>query len=236
MQLLKVLCALDVSDLNDALRIVKRLGPHVGGFKIGHSLTLHHGLSVIDVLREAGAKRIFLDLKFHDIPNTVALAVREASKYGVWMMTLHAAGGPAMMTAATEEAQAAGLEQAPLLVGVCVLTSLDETILNRHLGVQRSMLEQMEALCQSSMDCGLDGIVCPPPYLKEMRPLVGHESVLVSPGIRIAQTDQQDQKQIGTAAQALADGADYLVIGRTLIESPDPEEALRQLGFSVAPR
>src|SRR5476649_2509411 len=117
----KVICALDTPDLDEAIRITTRLAPHVGAFKVGHALTLPHGLDVVDRLKDAGANRIFLDLKFHDIPNSVALAVSEAAKRGVWMMTLHISVGPAMMTAAVEEARSTGEDMRPLLVGVSVL-------------------------------------------------------------------------------------------------------------------
>src|SRR5688572_29909245 len=128
----KVICALDTSNLDEARSLVRRLAPHVGAFKIGHALTLPHGLEVIKRLQDEGANRIFLDLKFHDIPNSVALAVCEAAKANVWMLTLHISGGPAMLNAAVEEAQSCGEETAPMLVGVSVLTSLDQHVLTDH--------------------------------------------------------------------------------------------------------
>ena len=133
----KVICALDTGDLNGALTITSRLKDCVGAFKIGHALTLQYGLDVIPRLQDAGANRVFLDLKFHDIPNSVALAVREAAKRDVWMMTLHISGGPAMMEAAVYEARAHG-DTSPNLVGVSVLTSLDEHTLTDVIGVKRT--------------------------------------------------------------------------------------------------
>jgi len=236
MQFMKVVCALDTADVNAAKAIVKKLSPFVGAFKIGHALTLTNGLSVIDELRDAGANRIFLDLKFHDIPNSVALAVREATRRGVWMMTLHAVGGPAMMTAAVEEARAFGVENAPLLMSVCVLTSLDQDILTNDIGVNRSISEQTVALAKLTMECGMDGVICPAPEIKRVRDAIGHEGVIVTPGIRMDGGDVHDQRQVGTAQQALADGASYLVIGRALIDNPDPEKALSALGFAIANR
>lgn len=229
MAVLKVLCALDTSDLDEAVGVVRKLGGLIGGFKVGHSLTLRHGLSVVDRLRDEGANRIFLDLKFHDIPNTVALAVREASKYGVWMMTLHTSGGPAMMTAAVEEARAYGDAMAPLLVGVSVLTSLDQNILQNHLGVSRSVEDQMSFLSDEAMTCGLDGVVCPAPHIRTVRQKIGHEGVIVTPGIRMPSGEKHDQSMIGSPEQALQDGANYLVIGRALTECDNPEERLNQL-------
>lgn len=225
----KVICALDTPNLDEALGIVRRLGAKVGAFKIGHSLTLGNGLDVIQRLQDAGADRIFLDLKFHDIPNSVALAVSEAAKRGVWMLTVHIAGGPAMITAAAQEAGA--YDQGPLLMGVSVLTSLDEHILRDCLGVTRPLEEQMVELSKWGVDCGLDGVICSAHEIKPIRQAIGHQGVIVTPGIRLPSGDHHDQKRVGTAAQALADGADYLVIGRALVDSPDPDRALEQMGL-----
>jgi orotidine-5'-phosphate decarboxylase len=227
----KVICALDTGDIDEALKITKKLAPHVGAFKIGHALTLPHGLDVIDRLREAGADRIFLDLKFHDIPNSVALAVREAAKRGVWMMTLHISGGPAMLSASVEQARAYAEEAAPLLVGVSVLTSIDEHMLNDDLGVNRKLEDHMVLLSKLAVDVGLDGVVCSAEEIKAIRKAIGHQGVIVTPGIRVASGETHDQKRVGEASQALADGADYLVIGRALTDSPDPEKTLESLGF-----
>lgn len=236
MQCLKVICALDTGNVSEATATVRRLSPFVGAFKVGHALTLPHGLTVLDELRKAGAKRIFLDLKFHDIPNSVALAVREAMRYGVWMMTIHTSGGPAMMTAAVEEARELGDDRAPLLMGVSVLTSLDQNTLTNLIGIQRSIEEQMLHMGRLALDCGLDGVICPAPELKRLRAAIGHEGILVTPGIRLSTGPRHDQHQIGTAEQALADGASYLVIGRALVDSPDPEATLEQMGFELAGR
>lgn len=236
MQFLKIICALDTGDVDEAVAIVKRLGPHVGAFKIGHALTLPHGLSIIERLREAGAHRVFLDLKFHDIPNSVALAVREATKHGVWMLTLHTSGGPAMMTAAVQEAQEVGEIDAPLLMGVSVLTSLDQHTLTDHVGIQRTIDEQMAYMSRLAIECGLDGVICPAPEISNVRRAIGNEGIIVTPGIRLSAHAQDDQRQVGTASQALSDGANYLVIGRALVDSPDPESTLERMGFVLAGR
>lgn len=228
----KVICALDTGDLNEALSITRRLSGCVGGFKVGHALTLPHGLDVIDRLQDAGASRIFLDLKFHDIPNSVALAVREAAKHGVWMMTVHISGGPAMIEAAAYEARAAGDEK-PLIVGVSVLTSLDQHTLSDTLGVQRTIEEQMVALSTMAVDCGVDGVVCSPEEVSAIKRAVGHQAFVVTPGIRQQSGDPHDQQRVGTAQQALADGADYLVIGRALTHCDDIEKALAGFGFET---
>jgi orotidine-5'-phosphate decarboxylase len=222
----KIICALDTGDLHEALKVVRRLTDLVGAFKIGHALTLPHGLDVIRTLQDAGAHRIFLDLKFHDIPNSVALAVREAARQGVWMLTLHINGGPAMMIAAVEEARSFGDTAAPLLMGVSVLTSLDQRVLTEDLGVQRSIEEQMVHLSRLAIDTGIDGVICPAPELKAVRKAVGHAGILVTPGIRMPHDERGDQIRVGTPQQALADGADYLVVGRSLLSSPDIEATL----------
>lgn len=228
-----VICALDTSDLEEALAITRRMSPHVGAFKVGHALTLAGGLSVIDRLHEAGANRIFLDLKFHDIPNSVALAVREAAKRGVWMLTLHITGGPAMMNAAVEQARAYSEHERPLLVGVSVLTSLDGTTL-AQMGVSRSLEDQMVSLSELAMQCDLDGVVCSAAEVGRLRMALGSKGILVTPGIRLAAGDVHDQKRVGEANDALANGADYLVIGRALTSSPDPVAALAGLGLVSA--
>lgn len=226
----KVICALDTHDVDEAIRVVKRLSPYVGAFKVGHGLTLPYGLDVLDRLRDAGANRIFLDLKFHDIPNSVALAVGEAARRGVWMMTLHLSGGPAMLAASVAEARAWSEGTGPLLVGVSVLTSLDQHTLTDHLGVSRSIEDHMVYLSQMGMDNELDGVVCSAHEIRAIRQAIGH-GVIVTPGIRLPNGDAHDQKRTGEALQALADGADYLVIGRALTSSDDPEGTLEKLGF-----
>ncbi len=227
----QIICALDTADQNEAIEITKKLSPHVGAFKIGHALTLNHGLDVIDRLRDAGASRIFLDLKFHDIPNSVALAVRQAAKRGVWMMTLHISGGPAMLTAAAEEAAIYPEPNRPILVGVSVLTSLDQRTLTDHLGVQRPIEEHMVYMSQLALDCDLDGVVCSAHEIKAIRSKIKHRGVIVTPGIRLPNTDTHDQHRVGDAGSAIRDGADYLVIGRALIQSENIVGTLSQFGL-----
>jgi orotidine-5'-phosphate decarboxylase len=202
----------------------------VGAFKIGHAITLQSGLEVVETLKEDGAQRIFLDLKFHDIPNSVGRAVREAAKRGVWMMTLHISGGPAMVTAAVEEAKYNGPENAPLLVGVSVLTSLDQHVVSEHLGIGRTIEEHMVYLSRLGVDCGLDGVVCSVHEIAPIRAAIGH-GIIVTPGIRASQGEVHDQQRVGDAKSALDSGADYLVIGRALTSATDPIAALRSLGL-----
>ena len=205
---------LDTSDLNEAVRTIRLLKDHVRGFKVGHALTLTHGLPVLARLRDAGADRVFLDLKFHDIPNAVGLAVREAARYGAWMVTVHTAGGPAMMAAAAASARAFSEEERPCVLGVSVLTSLDQHTLTDHLGVDRTIEEHMVYLSHLAVDCDLDGVVCSAHEVRAVRLAVGPRGVVVTPGIRLAAGEVHDQKRVGDARAALGDGADYLVVGR----------------------
>ncbi len=228
----KIICALDTGDLGEARETVRRLAPYSAAFKVGHALTLQNGLDVVDRLRDEGAERVFLDLKFHDIPNSVGRAVREATKRGVWMMTLHISGGPAMVTAASEEAKANGPDKAPLLVGVSVLTSLDQHVLTDHLGIGRTIEEHMVYLSKLGVDCGLDGVVCSVHEIAAIREAIGHK-VIVTPGIRPAHGDRHDQQRVGDARSALEAGADYLVIGRALTDAADPVQALADLGLET---
>lgn len=226
----KVICALDTSDLDEAFKTVRLLKHHVHAFKIGHALTLNHGLSVIDRLREVGAGRIFLDLKFHDIPNSVGLAVREAARRGAWMVTVHTVGGPAMLAAAAAEARAFDAdEHRPCILGVSVLTSLDQHTLTDHLGVGRTVEEHMVYLSKLAVDCDLDGVVCSAHEVRAIRAAIGPRGLIVTPGIRLPGREAHDQKRVGDARTVLADGADYLVVGRALTGSDDPVAMLGQL-------
>lgn len=217
----QIICALDTGDLDVATKTVKKLSPHIKHFKIGHSLTLSHSLSVIGKLQDAGAEKIFLDLKFHDIPNTVALAVKEASKYGVWMTTIHTAGGSDMMKAASE------VSGRPLLMGVSVLTSLDDDSL-RQVGIERSVNDQMVTMSALAVECGFDGLISSPHEITLLRSHIGQTPLIVTPGIRLEGGTSHDQKRFATPQQAIADGASYLVIGRALSEAEDLDSVISQ--------
>ncbi len=226
-----VIVALDTSDAGLAEDLIRKLCPHVFAFKIGHGLVLPHGLDVIGRLQEAGAQRIFLDMKFHDIPSSVAIGVYEAAKRGVWMMTMHASGGTAMMAAAVEAAADAQPEIPPILLGVTVLTSIDSKALERQLGVPRTPLDQVLFLAQQAIDSGLDGLVCSAHEVKDVRKLVGPEPVLVTPGMKAPTGAGGDQARVATPHEAFSAGANYVVIGRALTAADDPKEALATLGL-----
>ena len=228
----KVICALDTSSVKEATGIIKKLSGKVGAFKIGHALTLANGLDVIPKLQDAGAIRIFLDLKFHDIPNSVALAVKEAAKRDVWMMTIHTTGGIPMMVAAVEEARASDFS--PIILGVSVLTSLDQSFLTESLGIDRTLEQHLIKLSQLALACELDGIVCSPQEVKIARESLDPSAIIVSPGIRPVGGTAHDQSRVGSALQAVEDGADYIVVGRALTEANSPEEGLNSLGINTA--
>lgn len=226
-----VIVALDTSDLGEAKDTVTRLSKHVFAFKIGHALVFKKGLEVISHLHDAGAQRVFLDMKFHDIPNSVALGVYEATKRGVWMMTLHCSGGRAMMMAAVEGAQDAAPDIPPVLLGVTVLTSIDDEVLKNEIGVPRTTSEHALHLAHFAMNSGLDGVVCSGHEVRLMRKELGPEAVLVTPGIRSHVGDTHDQKRVVTAKTALEEGANYIVVGRALTQADEPERALAELGL-----
>lgn len=223
----KIIVALDTSDIEEAIGTIKKLRGHIDAFKIGQALTLANGLSAIARLQDAGAKRIFLDLKFHDIPNSVALGVKTAAQYGVWMLTIHTSGGRAMMEAAANAAQSSN--HPPLVVGVTVLTSINEETLRNELGVERPLKTQVIELAKLAQESGLDGVVASPHEASSIRQMVGSQFVIVTPGIRPAGGTTHDQQRIATAHEAIANGASYLVVGRAITESEDPIAALNIL-------
>ncbi|MFQ3610520.1 MAG: orotidine-5'-phosphate decarboxylase [Fimbriimonadales bacterium] len=210
----RVILALDTPDLGQACAWVRQYAPQVHAFKIGGALVLEHGLSVIEPLRQHGAERVFLDLKFHDIPHAVQLAVRTAAEHGVWMLTLHTSGGEAMMRAAVEAV--AGLSHRPLLMGVTVLTSLDKPTL-QAIGVPRSPRAQVQRLAHLAHQCGLDGVIASPLEIRLLRRHLPPPFLIVTPGIRPRGADTGDQRRTATPDQALRWGADYLVMGRAIL-------------------
>jgi orotidine-5'-phosphate decarboxylase len=217
-----IIVALDYAQAAPALALAKRLDPAHCQLKIGNQLFTREGPEVVGRLHDMGF-RIFLDLKFHDIPNTVAGACRAAADLGVWMINVHASGGRRMMEAARESVDAAA--SAPLLIAVTLLTSLDSTDL-RDTGVPGQPEEQVTRLARLAHGCGLDGVVCSPMELLGLADVVPESFLRVTPGVRPAGKDDGDQKRVATPAQALADGAHYLVIGRPITQAADPAAAL----------
>jgi orotidine-5'-phosphate decarboxylase len=218
----RIIVALDVPTGEDALALVRQLSPHAGLFKIGLQLFIAAGPEIVRAVRDEGG-RIFLDLKLHDIPHTVARAVESAGSLGVEMLTLHLCGGHSMIEAAVRAAP-----PELLLLGVTVLTSANEKTLC-EIGVDASMETQVLRLAKLGAEAGIGGVVASPREIVPLRAAHGSQIKIVTPGIRPSGSAAEDQKRILTPAEALQAGADFLVIGRPIIATPDPRAALEQI-------
>ena len=230
----RIFAALDTADLARAADLASALREAVGGIKVGKELFTAHGPDGVRAV--AGGERLFLDLKFHDIPNTVAGAVRSAVHLRPFLLTIHASGGPAMMRAAAEAAREAAEDAdvpRPLVVAVTVLTSLDDGDL-AAVGQSRPADDQVRRLAALAQDCGLDGVVCAANEITALRDLCGADFGLVVPGIRPSWAAAGDQKRVMTPSEAVAAGADYLVIGRPITAQPDPAAAARRIVQELA--
>jgi orotidine-5'-phosphate decarboxylase len=226
----RLIVALDVPNAAAAARLVDQLESACRWFKVGLELFTAAGPAAVEPLVRRGHS-VFLDLKLHDIPNTVAGAVSSAAALGVRMMTLHAGGGPAMLTAA--RAALEGVDDPPELLAVTVLTSMDAAQM-KAAGLGRSPAKQVELLTRMGLTAGMRGFVCSPGEVAGLRALAGPEAVLVTPGIRPAGAEIGDQKRIATPAEALRQGASYLVVGRPITQAPDPAEAAEAILHEMA--
>jgi len=230
-----LIVALDVPDADRALALAARLAPVVGAVKVGLELFTAAGPDIVRRLRAAGAA-VFLDLKLHDIPHTVARAVEAAVRWDVQMLTVHTSGGRAMLAAAEQAARAEAQRRGqapPLVLGVTVLTSLDEAAL-AEVGVAAGPAAQVERLARLAVSAGLRGLVCSPLELPALRAALPREIQLVTPGIRPPGTDAGDQKRTLGPREALAAGADWLVVGRPILAAPDPRAAAEQILAALA--
>jgi orotidine-5'-phosphate decarboxylase len=226
----ELLVALDVDTIDQARALSDELRGAVGGFKVGSRLFTSHGPAFVEDLASRG-DRVFLDLKFHDIPNTVAGAVAAATRLGVWMVNVHASGGLAMLQAAREAAdtEASRLGRlAPLVIAVTMLTSMSESTLG-EIGMTGSMTAQVERLARLTESAGLDGVVASPRETSLIRGCCGPRFTIVTPGIRGAGDSKGDQSRTSTAAEALAAGSSYLVVGRPVIGAASPRRAAEEI-------
>src|SRR5450830_69534 len=221
----KIIVALDYADAASALALVNQLNPALCGLKVGKELFTAAGPNLVETLVNKGFN-VFLDLKFHDIPNTVAKACEAASRLGVWMLNVHASGGLAMMQAAKDGVEKSGRQ--PLLIAVTVLTSMDQATLNQ-IGVAGNLQDQVLKLAQLTQQAGLDGVVCSAQEAPVLRQHLGTNFCLVTPGIRPADAKSDDQTRIVTPAKALELGASYLVIGRPITQAQHPLAALQAI-------
>jgi orotidine-5'-phosphate decarboxylase len=226
----KIIFALDVEHFSEAQRWVNILKDQIGMFKVGKQLFTHAGPKVIDMIRKKDQK-VFLDLKFHDIPNTVAKAGEEATRLEVAMFNLHALGGFEMMKktveASRETAKNLGIPR-PLILAVTILTSMDENVM-KEVGIQGPVVEEVGRLAFLSMKAGVDGVVASPQEIGIVRERCGGKFLIVTPGIRLPSEKKDDQKRTLSPKEAISNGADYLVIGRPIKQAKDPLEAVQKI-------
>ncbi|MBI0438530.1 orotidine-5'-phosphate decarboxylase [Dickeya dianthicola] len=225
-----IIVALDYADQRAAYDFVDHIDPKDCRLKVGKEMFTLFGPQLVKDLQQRGFE-VFLDLKFHDIPNTTARAVAAAAELGVWMVNVHASGGARMMTAAREALTPFG-RNAPLLIAVTVLTSMDEADLH-GLGITLSPAEQAEKLARLTQQCGLDGVVCSAHEAVRLKQACGTDFRLVTPGIRPAGSDAGDQRRIMTPQQAQQAGVDYMVIGRPITQSAEPAQTLKTILASL---
>ncbi|WP_052281639.1 orotidine-5'-phosphate decarboxylase [Kluyvera genomosp. 1] len=225
-----VVVALDYDNRDKALAFVDRIDPRDCRLKVGKEMFTLFGPQLVRDLQQRGFD-IFLDLKFHDIPNTTAHAVAAAADLGVWMVNVHASGGARMMTAAREALTSFG-KDAPLLIAVTVLTSMESSDL-QDLGINLSPADYAAKLAQLTKNCGLDGVVCSAQEAVRFKRELGQAFKLITPGIRPAGSDAGDQRRIMTPEQAQTAGVDYMVIGRPVTQSADPAQTLRSINASL---
>ncbi|MBE2896653.1 orotidine-5'-phosphate decarboxylase [Pasteurellaceae bacterium HPA106] len=227
----KVIVALDYEKEKEALALVDQINPKLCRLKVGKEMFTTLGTQFVKQLHLRGFD-VFLDLKFHDIPNTVARAVRSAADLGVWMVDLHASGGLRMMETAKQILEPYG-KDAPKLIAVTVLTSMEDVDL-LQIGLNASPMEQVIRLARLTQRAGLDGVVCSPQEVEILRANCGQDFTLVTPGIRPVGSDFGDQRRVMTPAEAIRQGSDYLVVGRPITQAANPLSVLEQINAEVS--
>ena len=226
----RLIVALDVDNLEQATELVRQLAGEVGMFKIGKQLFTHAGPQAVRQIQELGGE-VFLDLKFHDIPNTVAKAAIEATRLGVKMFNVHASGSLEMMRMTVKEVKRVCRQQKlrrPIMLAVTVLTSLNQDDLKR-VGVERKVADQVVRLALLTKEAGMDGVVASPHEVADIREACGRRFVIVTPGIRPSDVNRNDQQRVMTPQDAVRGGVDYIVVGRPIIEAKDPVAAARAI-------
>lgn len=226
----KLLVAMDFNNRDDCLALAKQLNPEHCRLKVGKELFTAAGPAVVEAVQKLGFD-VFLDLKFHDIPNTVAGAVKAAANLGVWMVNVHASGGQRMMAAARESLVL--FSHKPLLIAVTVLTSMDATDL-AGIGITESPQQAVARLAALAKASGMDGVVCSALEVGSMKATLGEEFLAVTPGIRPADTDAGDQRRVVTPEQAIASGSDFIVVGRPITQAESPAQACAAIAASIA--
>lgn len=230
----RIILALDVDNFDDATRIINDFCDHVGMFKVGKQLFTLSGPKIVDFIKEMGG-RVFLDLKYHDIPNTVTKAGLEAYRLGVDMFNVHASGGLTMMRETKEAIDGAAATTdalRPIIIAVTVLTSIDDSELNR-MGLGVSAAELTRRLTLLTAEAGLDGVVASGHDIEMIRSLCGPDFIIVTPGVRIGATKDDQKRTIGPA-EAVQKGATYIVLGRTVLNTPDPKGTLAQIAREIS--
>jgi orotidine-5'-phosphate decarboxylase len=225
----KIVVALDYDSSEECLSLIDQLDPAYCRLKIGKEMFTLFGPQFVESLIQRNFD-VFLDLKFHDIPNTVAKAVSAAASLGVWMVNVHASGGPRMMDAAKNELEK--LSSPPLLIAVTILTSMDDSELHT-IGLETSAANQVERLANLAKASGLDGVVCSAHEVVDLKSRLGHDFICVTPGIRPVTAAASDQKRVMTPAQAVNAGSDYLVIGRPITQADDPLASLKNIQTEI---
>jgi orotidine-5'-phosphate decarboxylase len=226
----RLIVALDVDSLNQLRSLVRRLAPKVGMFKVGKQLFTHAGPHAVRLIQELGGE-IFLDLKFHDIPNTVAKAAVEATRLGVKMFNVHASGSLEMMRTTAKEVRRVCRQESrrkPIMLAVTVLTSLNQDDLKR-VGVDGGVADQVVRLALLTKEAGMDGVVASPHEVADIRKACGRRFVIVTPGIRPFDSSRNDQQRVMTPAEAIQAGVDYVVVGRPILEARDPLLAAQEI-------
>ncbi|GAB4112526.1 MAG: orotidine-5'-phosphate decarboxylase [Candidatus Caldatribacteriota bacterium] len=227
----RLIIALDVDNLKIAGNLVDKLGEYVNIFKIGNQLFTAEGTQAIKMLKEKG-KEVFLDLKFHDIPNTVARAAEAATRLGVYIFNLHISGGLEMMRAAVEASRNASLTwkiRKPIILGVTILTSINQKILEEEIGIKKSLEEQVANLAKLAQAAGLDGVIASSREIEMIRKGCGEDFIILTPGMRPAGKLIHDQKRVMTPGEAIKRGADFIVVGRPIREAANPVQAMREI-------